>query len=189
MQVNSLVEEICDDKNVTSKFEESSLVSCANIPAVQILSSTDEDIGRHEYKGDIYSEENDGIATHLTIEPHQPESINKLSTEDLTYYIDTNCITANKTILKHFRNAKSRKINTVDVTLQECRIEGEGYMDLKTVNGEWLTTKMLYVPNATGTIISPTFIAMENSNFTSWHQMSHTDTGHAKIMFFHRQEL
>ena len=56
-------------------------------------------------------------------------------------------------------------------------------MDIKTANGEWLTVKTLYVPNASGTIILPTFIAMDNCNFTSWHQMSHTDTGTAKIIF------
>ena len=202
------------------------MVSCNTVPTVQILSTTDDAIGRHEYDADIYSEENDGDSKHLTVEKHKPPEIDKLSTEDITHYIDTitahsdktikqfttkdlqsyiknhsrlkikvqmdsgasDCITADKTILKHFRNVKARKINTADINSQDCKIEGEGYMDLKTSNGEWLTIKTLYVPNASGTIISPTFIARDNPNFTSWHQMSHTDTGNAKIIFFHRQE-
>ena len=95
----------------------------------------------------------------------------------------SDCITADKTLLKHYKNVKSRRINTADINSKDFIIEGEGYMDIKTANGEWLTVKTLYVPNASGTIISPTFIAMDNCNFTSWHQMSHTDTGTAKIIF------
>ena len=100
----------------------------------------------------------------------------------------SDCITPDKHLLKHFRHVKPREINTADVTSTGCRIEGEGLMDIQTSNGEWLTIKALYVPNASGTIISPTFIAKNDPHFTSWNQMSHTDSGQAKIVFFHRHE-
>ena len=100
----------------------------------------------------------------------------------------SDCITNDRNVLKQYRNVKSRHIDTADATSTGCRIEGEGFMDILTSSGDWLTIKTLYVPNASGTIISPTYIAKENKNFTSWHQLSHTDTGTAQIEFFHRHE-
>ena len=100
----------------------------------------------------------------------------------------SDCITPDKNLLKHFRHVKPRNINTADATSTGCRIEGEGLMDIQTATGDWLSVKTLYVPNASGTIISPTFIAANDSHFTSWNQMSHTDTGQAQIIFFHRHE-
>ena len=46
----------------------------------------------------------------------------------------------------------------------------------------------LNVPNSSGTIIPPTFIAKNDPHFTSWNQMSHTDTGTAQIIFFNKHE-
>ena len=68
----------------------------------------------------------------------------------------SDCITNDKNVLKQYRNAKSRHIDTADATSTGCRIEEEGFMDVLTSNGDWLTIKTLYVPNASGTIISPT---------------------------------
>ena len=138
-----------------------------------------------------------------TITEKSESTVKQFTTKDLQRHINnhwrlkikvqmdsgaSDCITADKTLLKQYRNVKSRKINTADINSQDCKIEGEGYMDIRTSSGEWLTIKTLYVPNASGTIISPTFIALDNPNFTSWYQMNHTDTGQAKIIFFHRQE-
>lgn len=100
----------------------------------------------------------------------------------------SDCITPDKNLLKQFRHVKPRAIDTADATSTGCRIEGEGFLDLQTSTGDWLTVKALYVPNASGTIISPTFIALNAPHFTSWQQMSHTDTGQAQIIFFHRHE-
>ena len=100
----------------------------------------------------------------------------------------SDCITHDKNLIKHFKHVKPRNINTADATSTNCRIEGEGFMDIQTASGDWLTVKVLYVPNASGTIISPTFIAANDPHFTSWNQMSHTDTGQAQIIFFHRYE-
>ena len=100
----------------------------------------------------------------------------------------SDCITPDKSLLKHFKYVKSRSINTTDITSAGCQIEGEGYMDSHTASGDWLTVKVLYVPNASGIIISPTFIAKNDPHFTSWNQMSHTDTGTAQIIFFNKHE-
>ena len=100
----------------------------------------------------------------------------------------SDCITPDKNLIKHFRHVKPREINTADATSTGCRIEGEGLMDIQTATGDWLTIKILYVPNASGTIISPTSIAANDPHFTSWNQLSHTDTGQAQIIFFHRHE-
>ena len=100
----------------------------------------------------------------------------------------SDCITPDKNLINQFRYVKPRGINTADATSTGCRIEGEGLMDIQTAAGDWLTVKMLYVPNASGTIISPTFIAANDPHFTSWTQISHTDTGQSQIMFFNRHE-
>ena len=96
----------------------------------------------------------------------------------------SDCITLDKHLLKQFRHVKPRSLNTADVTSTEWRIEGEGLMDIQTATGDWLTIKTLYFPNASGTIISPTFIAANDPHFTSWNQLSHTDPGTAQIIFF-----
>ena len=136
------------------------------------------------------------------ISSHQP-SIKQFTTADLRKHINdhwrlqirvqmdsgaSDCITNDKNLLKHYRNVKSRQVDTADATSTGCKIEGEGFMDIMTSNGEWLTIKTLYVPNASGTIVSPTYIAKESDHFTSWNQLSHTDTGTAQIVFFHRHE-
>ena len=100
----------------------------------------------------------------------------------------SDCITPDKKLLKHFKYVKPRGINTADVTSAGCKIEGEGFMDIQTASGDWISIKTLYVPNAAGTIVSPTFIAKNDPLFTSWNQMSHTDTGRAEIIFFNRYE-
>ena len=100
----------------------------------------------------------------------------------------SDCLTQDRNIIKQFKDVKPSEINTADATSTGCCIESEGLMDIQTANGEWLTIKILYVPNALGTIISTTFIAANNPHFTSWNQMSHTDTGQAQIIFFHRHE-
>ena len=100
----------------------------------------------------------------------------------------SDCITNDKNVLKYYRNVKSRQINTADATSTGYKIEGEGFMDIMTSNGEWLTIMTLYVPNTSGTIVSPTYIIKESDHFSSWNQLSHTDTGTTQIVFFHCHE-
>ena len=87
MQINSLDQQICKEKYDTQK--EPDMVPFASVPVVQILSSSDDDIGRYEYDADTYSEDNDGVQLHLTVKRHQSQELDKLCAEELTYYIDS----------------------------------------------------------------------------------------------------
>ena len=68
LQINSLDQQICKEKYDTQK--EPDMVPFASVPVVQILSSSDDDIGRYEYYADVYSEDNDSVQLHLTVERH-----------------------------------------------------------------------------------------------------------------------
>ena len=83
---------------------------------------------------------------------------------------------------------KPRAITTAEKGSDTCIIVGEGYLDLQNDAGDWLTVKALHIPKAVGTIVSPFFMALENPNFTSWDQITHTDAKIAELILYHCQE-
>ena len=86
VQINCIAQHICEDKQQGCTLHTSDMAVSASVPTVQILSTTDDAIGRHVYDADIYCEENDGGSDHLTVEKHIPPEIDKLSTEDKKLY-------------------------------------------------------------------------------------------------------
>ena len=83
---------------------------------------------------------------------------------------------------------KPRPITTAEQGSNTCMIVGEGYLELQNATGDWFTVKELHIPKAVGTIVSPTFMALENPNFTSWDQITHTDAKIAELILYDRHE-
>ena len=83
---------------------------------------------------------------------------------------------------------KPQTIDTAEKVSTSCGIIGEGYLEIQNATGQWLTVKTLHVPNVGGIIVSPTFMAVDNENFTSWEQITHTNSKVAKLILYHRHE-
>ena len=97
-------------------------------------------------------------------------------------------VTNNKRLIKHYRSIQTIPITGVGGDGPACLIKGEGYMDLQTNEGDWMTIKVYYAPRCNGTIVSPNAIVEENPKFTSWTQHSHLDTGKSTIYFYHKEQ-
>ena len=97
-------------------------------------------------------------------------------------------VTNNKRILRQYRSVQSIPVTGVGDNGPACMIKGEGYMDIKTNEGDWLTIKTYYAPRCNGTIISPNAIVEQDKSFTSWTQHSHLDTKNATILFYHKDQ-
>ena len=105
----------------------------------------------------------------------------------------SDCITLDKHILKHYNPVKPRSITTAEKGYKSCAIVGEGYLDIQTAAGDWLTGKALHIPNAVGTKVSPTCMSLENPNFTSWDQITYTGATISHLLLYycheHRKDL
>ena len=97
-------------------------------------------------------------------------------------------ITNNKQLLKQFRYIQSTPVTGIGSDGPACTIKGEGFLDIQTNEGEWISTKTYYAPKCNGTIISPNAIVEEHPAYTSWIQNSHLDTGVATIYFYHKNQ-
>ena len=94
-------------------------------------------------------------------------------------------VTNNKRLLKHYQNIQRIPVTGIgDGTA--CYIIGYGYMDLLTLQGDWMSVKVFYAPSCSGTIISPNAIVHEHPYYTSWTQHSHLDEGTATIHFYNK---
>ena len=98
-------------------------------------------------------------------------------------------VTDNKSIIKNFINIKPIPIFGIEKDEVACDIIGKGMTELDTIDGSTLEVIMYYAPGCSGTIISPNAIVRDNKQFTGWNQISHLDTGHAKMTFFHRSNF
>ncbi len=85
----------------------------------------------------------------------------------------SDCITLDKHILKQHRTVKPRSITTAKQGSKSCVIVGVGYLNVQTTAGDWLSVKTFHIPKAVGTILLPTFMALDNKNFSSWGQITH----------------
>ena len=135
----------------------------------------------------------DILTRDTTIHSFTKADLNAHSSSHWTFRIQvdsgaSDCIAQDRHILKHYRTVKPRAITIAEKGSNTCIIVGEGYLDLQNDAGDWLTVKALHIPKAVGTIVSPTFMALENPNVTSWDQITHTDTKIAELIFYHRHE-
>ena len=97
-------------------------------------------------------------------------------------------VTNNKRLLRQYRSVQSIPVTGIGDNGPACVIKGEGYMDVRTNEGDWLTIKTYYAPRCNGTIISPNAIVEQDKSFTSWTQHSHLDTKNATIFFYHKEQ-
>lgn len=94
-------------------------------------------------------------------------------------------VTNNKRLLKHYQNIQRVPVTGIGHGTA-CYIIGYGYMDILTVQGDWLTIKVYYAPTCSTTIISPNAIVEDHPYYTSWTQHSHLDDGTATIHFYNK---
>ena len=96
-------------------------------------------------------------------------------------------VTNNKRLIKQYRSIQSIPVTGVGGDGPACLIKGQGFMDILTNEGDWITIKVHYAPRCNGTIISPNAIVEDDPSYTSWTQHSHLDTGQATIYFYHKE--
>ena len=77
-------------------------------------------------------------------------------------------VTNNKRLLRQYRSVQSIPVIGIGDDNPACIIKGEGYMDVQTNEGDWLTIKTYYALRRNGTIISPNAIVEQDKSFTSW---------------------
>ena len=96
-------------------------------------------------------------------------------------------VTNNKRLLKHYQNIQKIPVTGIG-NGTACYIVGYGFMDILTLQGDWLTIKVYYAPTCSNTIISPNAIVQDHPNYTSWTQHSHMDIGTATIHFYNKNQ-
>ena len=88
----------------------------------------------------------------------------------------------------YYKTVKLRPITTAEKGSDTCIIVEEGYFELQNVVGDWLTVKALHISKAVGTIVSPTYMALENTNVTSCGQITHPDAKIAELILYYCHE-
>ena len=124
---------------------------------------------------------NDGWTLHAEINP----TVKRIAQGQMDSGANT-CVTNNRRLLQHYKNTKSIPVAGVSNSGPACYIQGYGYMDIMTEEGDWLNIKTYYAPQCSGTTISPNAIVQDHPEYTSWNQTSHLDTGEATLKLFNR---
>ena len=98
-------------------------------------------------------------------------------------------VTDKKERLRRYRRLKHRiPVSGVAAGGPACYIEGYGYIDIETKEGNTFETIVYYCPNCRSTILSPNAIVAESKGqFTGWIQCSHMDLKKGHIEFFNRR--
>ena len=193
---------ICNDETTNTYDADTNFWCYANVDTPKCLTDC-EDINAVNKTSlqdinNIIDELSDGNTTPLT-----DEILEKKITEGWTLSAEVNptiklavqgqmdsgantCVTNNRRLLKHYKNTKSIPVAGINDNGPACYIQGYGYMDIVTEEGDWLSIKTYYAPQCSGTIISPNAIVQDHPEYTSWNQTSHLDKGEATLKLFNR---